>query len=331
MLSSYGMLYRPLGQSGINASVIGLGAWAIGGWMWGGTDRAGSIRAIQAAIDAGVNLIDTAPAYGLGLSEEIVGEAIRGRRDQVVLATKCGLVWHVQQGVHRFDQAGTPVYSFLGAASLRHEVEQSLRRLGTDHVDLYQTHWQDRATPIEETAGTLMELKREGKIRAIGVSNASTADMDQYRSVGALDSDQERFSLLDRGPEAAQLPYLRQNGIAFLAYSPLALGLLTGKITPERQFQGDDLRLSMPRYSVENRERVARMLAEVSPLAAARGWTLSQLMLAWTASVPGVTHVLAGTRTAEQALANARAGAETLTPEEMTAIETSAARHCQGI
>ncbi len=190
--------------------------------MWGGTDRADSIRAIQTAIDAGVNLIDTAPAYGLGLSEEIVGEAIRGRRDQVVLATKCGLVWHVQQGAHRFDQAGIPVYSFLGAASLRHEVEQSLRRLGTDYIDLYQTHWQDRATPIEETAGTLMELKREGKIRAIGVSNASTADMDQYRNVGALDSDQERFSLLDRGPEAEQLPYLRRNGIAFLAYHPCA-------------------------------------------------------------------------------------------------------------
>jgi methylglyoxal reductase len=331
MLSSYRMLYRPIGQSGINASVIGLGTWAIGGWMWGGTDRADSLRAVQAAIDAGVNLIDTAPAYGLGLSEELVGEAIRGRRDRVVLATKCGLVWHVEQGLFHFEQAGKRVYRFLGAASLRHEVEQSLRRLGTDYIDLYQSHWQEPTTPIEESMGTLMDLKREGKIRAIGVSNAAITDMDRYRSAGVLDSDQEKFSLLDRGPEAERLPYLRRNGISFLAYSPLALGLLTGKITPERQFQGDDLRQGKPRFSVEGRQRVAKMLAEVAPLAAARGWTASQLMLAWTASVPGVTHVLAGARNAEQAAANARAGAETLTPEEMSAIETAAARHCQGL
>ena len=331
MLSSNSMLYRPLGQSGISASVIGLGTWAIGGWMWGGTERADSIRAVEAAIGAGVNLIDTAPAYGMGLSEEMVGEAIRGKRDGVVLATKCGLVWHTRQGAYYFNQADKPIHRFLGAASIRHEVEESLRRLGTDRIDLYQTHWQDPTTPIDETMGVLMDLKREGKIRAIGVSNATVAHMERYRKAGELDSDQEKFSLLDRGPQAETLPYLRKNGTAFLAYSPMALGLLTGRIGPERQFNGDDLRLRNPRFTVEARVRIQTMLAEVEPLAAARGWSVGQLTLAWAASVPGVTHVLAGARNAEQAVANARAGESTLTADESAAIEQAAARHCQGM
>ena len=192
------MIYRPLGQSGITASVVAHGTWAIGGWMWGGTDVQKSVRSIQASLDAGVNFIDTAPAYGLGLSERIVGEAIRGRRDKVILATKCGLVWHTAKGTFFVDQNGTRIHRYLGAESIRYEVEQSLRRLETDYIDLYQTHWQDPTTPIEETMGTLLDLKKQGKIRAIGVSNCTLDQVRQYRSVGPVDTAQEQYSMLHR-------------------------------------------------------------------------------------------------------------------------------------
>ena len=153
------MQVREIGRSGIRASAVGLGTWAIGGWMWGGTDEDASVAAIRAAIDAGVSLIDTAPAYGMGRSEEIVGKAIAGRRDEVVLATKCGLVWHTDRGNHFFDQAGRPVHRFLGRNSIAHELDASLRRLGTDHIDLYITHWQDPTTPIAETMDALEDLR----------------------------------------------------------------------------------------------------------------------------------------------------------------------------
>ncbi len=185
------MRYRPLGQSGIEASVVALGAWAIGGWYWGGTDETQSIDAIHAALDAGINFIDTAPAYGLGRSETIVGKAIAGRRDQVVIATKCGVVWHTQEGKPHIQQHNKQTYRYLGAESIRYEIEESLRRLQTDYIDLYQTHWQDPTTPIEETMEALLELKEQGKIRAIGVCNATADDMERYRKLGPLDSDQE--------------------------------------------------------------------------------------------------------------------------------------------
>ena len=184
------MRYTPIGQSGITASVVAHGAWAIGGWMWGGTDVQKSVRSIHTSLDAGVNFIDTAPAYGLGLSERIVGEAVRGRRDKVILATKCGLVWHTGKGTFFVDQNGARIHRYLGADSIRYEVEQSLRRLETDYIDLYQTHWQDSTTPIEETMGTLLDLKKQGKIRAIGVSSCTVAQVRQYRSVGPVDAAQ---------------------------------------------------------------------------------------------------------------------------------------------
>jgi aryl-alcohol dehydrogenase-like predicted oxidoreductase len=283
------MHYRPLGQSGIQASVVGLGTWAIGGWMWGGTDEAKAIRAIQASLDAGVSLIDTAPAYGMGLSETIVGKAIAGRRDKVVLATKLGLVWHVQKGQHFFDEHGKPVHRYLGPQSIRYEIEQSLKRLNTDYIDLYQTHWQDATTPIEKTMKTLLDLKQEGKIRAIGVSNCTIEQLGAYRKVGPLDSTQEKYSLLDRELEKDYLPYTRRNNIAMLAYSPLANGLLTGKIGPERQFPPDDLRYNNPRFSVESRREVQAFLDRVRPIATDYQVTLAQIVIAWTLAQPGVT------------------------------------------
>jgi len=217
--------------------------------MWGGTDVQKSVRSIHTSLDAGVNFIDTAPAYGLGLSERIVGEAVRGRRDKVILATKCGLVWHTGKGTFFVDQNGARIHRYLGADSIRYEVEQSLRRLETDYIDLYQTHWQDSTTPIEETMGTLLDLKKQGKIRAIGVSNCTVAQVRQYRSVGPVDAAQEQYSMLHRGLEREYLPYCAQNHMAVLAYSPLANGLLTGKVDPDRVFPEDDLRSHSPLFS----------------------------------------------------------------------------------
>ena len=179
------MQTRAIGSAAIEASVVGLGTWAIGGWMWGGTDEAESVAAIQTSLDEGVSLIDTAPAYGQGRAEEIVGKAIKGRRDEVVLTTKCGLVWHTQQGSHFFDYDGRPVHRYLGKESIVYEVEQSLQRLGTDHIDHYVTHWQDRTTPIEETVEALVMLRDQGKIRSIGASNVSEDELRAYAATGA--------------------------------------------------------------------------------------------------------------------------------------------------
>jgi aryl-alcohol dehydrogenase-like predicted oxidoreductase len=320
------MRYRPLGQSGLEASVVAFGAWAVGGWFWGGADEKDSIEAIRAALDVGITLIDTAPAYGLGHSEEIVGRAIQGRRDEVILATKCGLVWHTDKGTHFFDESGKPVHKYLGAESIRYEVEQSLRRLQTDVIDLYQTHWQDATTPIEETMGTLLNLKQEGKIRAIGVSNASIGQMDEYRTIGPLDSDQEKYSMLDREIDSEQLPYCEGNNIAVLAYSPLAQGLLTGKVVADRELSKGDLRSEDPRFSVQNRTKVLVFLEELRPIADAHGATFAQLAIAWTLAQPGLTHALVGARNSQQAQENATAADIVLADEELAVIADALAR-----
>ncbi|QDY70515.1 aldo/keto reductase [Qingshengfaniella alkalisoli] len=325
------MATRPIGKSGIEASVVGLGTWAIGGWMWGGTDEADSIAAIQASIDEGVSLIDTAPAYGMGRSEEIVGQAIKGRREKVVLATKCGLVWHTQKGNHFFDQQDKPVHRYLGADSIVHEVEQSLRRLGTDYLDLYITHWQDPTTPIEETLEALTKLKSDGKIRAIGASNVSADDLNAYVAAGQLDAIQEQFNMVHRDIETTLLPICAQHDVATLSYSSLALGLLSGKIGPERTFEGDDLRKGDPRFSVENRQKVARMVADIQPIADAHHASIAQIVIAWTLAQPGITLALCGARNPKQAIENARAGMIRLTKDDIAAISAAADTHLAGI
>lgn len=322
---------REIGTSGLGASAIGLGTWAIGGWMWGGTDEADSVAAIRAAIDEGVTLIDTAPAYGMGRSEEIVGKAIAGRRDQVVLATKCGLVWHTAKGNHFFDQGGRPVHRYLGPDSIAYELEQSLRRLGTDHVDLYITHWQDPTTPVAETMDALLALKQAGKIRAIGASNLAPADLSAYLAVGGLDAVQEQYSMVHRDIEAEIVPLCIEHGVSILSYSSLALGLLTGTIGPERGFSGDDLRIDDPRFSAENRRRAVAFAAAVQPVADALGATVAEIVIAWTIRQPGITFALCGARNPDQARENARAGAIRLGGTELAAIDAAVARHLAGI
>jgi len=325
------MRTRPLGQSGIEASVVGLGAWAIGGWMWGGTDERQSIDAIHAGIDAGVNLIDTAPIYGFGRSESIVGKAIRDRRDKVVLATKCSMVCDPTVGEFKFtsDSAGPnpaghiTIHICLTPDSIRREVELSLKRLQTDYIDLYQPHWQESTTPIAETMGCLQELKQEGKIRAVGVCNATPDQMAEYAQAGPLDTDQELYSMLDRQIETEQLAYCREHNVAMLGYSPLARGLLTGKIGPDREFAEGDQRRTTIRFSPRFRKKSDALLEKLRPIAQRRKLTLAQLVIAWTVHQPGLTHALCGARNPQQAEENAAAGDVELTAEELQSIDAA--------
>ncbi len=318
---------RPIGKSGIQASVVGLGTWAIGGWMWGGTDEQQSIAAIQASIDEGISLIDTAPAYGMGLSETIVGRAIKGRRDKVVLATKCGLVWHTTKGNYFFEQDGKPVHRYLGADSIAYELEQSLRRLGTDHIDHYITHWQDATTPIAESMEALIRLKEQGKIRSIGASNVSPGDLKAYVESGAIDAIQEEYSMVARDIEGTLLPVAMENDVSVLSYSSLALGLLSGKVGPERVFAEDDQRHGNPRFSQDNRRKVAQLANAVLPLAEAHKVSMAQLVIAWTVQQPGITFSLCGARDPAQARENAAAARLMLSDEEVAHIGEAVARN----
>lgn len=325
------MRTRDLGGSGIAASVVAFGAWAIGGWNWGGASEDESIAAVHAAIDHGMTFIDTAPVYGFGRSEEVVGKALRGgRRQNVVLASKCGLTWDGDGYFHfasdergKVADASTAKYKICRngkAQSIRRGVEDSLRRLHTDVIDLMQTHWQDPTTPIEETMGELMRLKKEGKIRAIGCSNATAEDMDRYRAAGALDADQEKYSMLDRQRERDSLPYCADNKLSFLAYSPLAQGLLTGAVPVEREFGEGDGRRDNPRFSAENRRKVLAFLGELKPIADDHGLTYAQLVTAWTLSQRGCSHVLLGARSPKQVLENAKGGDIALEDAAVAAI-----------
>ncbi|MEP7452784.1 aldo/keto reductase [Phyllobacterium sp. SB3] len=322
---SEGQLKRAIGKSGVEASAVGLGTWAIGGWMWGGTDENQSISAIQASLDAGVSLIDTAPAYGLGRSEEIVGKALKGRRDKAIIATKCGLVWHTQKGKHFFDQDGKPVHRYLGRDAILHEIDESLKRLGTDYIDLYITHWQDPTTPIEETVRALEDLRKAGKIRAIGASNLSLDELNAYVATGSLDAIQERFSMIDREIEADLLPVTRREGVSTLSYSSLALGLLAGTIDPERTFSGDDQRKDNPRFSTDNRLKVKQFAETIQPIAEKHTASIAQTVIAWTLAQPGVTFALCGARNPEQALENAKAGTIRLDEQDLAAIDAAIA------
>ena len=238
----------------LTVSRVAIGTWAIGGWMWGGTDETESISTIRSALDHGMNVIDTAPVYGFGRSEEIVGKAIaEGRlRDRVVIATKVGLEW----------KDGS-VFRNASRGRIIREVEDSLRRLRTDYIDIYQVHWPDPLVPIEETAGAMQMLFKQGKIRAIGVSNFSLEQMQRFRSVAALHVLQSPYNLFEREIEAELLPYCRKNNIATFGYGALCRGLLSGRMRPTTTFPGDDLRRTDPKFQ---QPRFAQYLSAVQRL-----------------------------------------------------------------
>jgi len=318
------MEYRQLGNSDLKVPAIAFGAWAIGGWMWGGTDDDAAVRAIRRAIDVGITCVDTAPAYGFGHSEEVVGKAIAGRRDEVIVATKCGLRWDLEDGEFFFDSTkdGKPckIYRNLKPYSLRFEVEQSLRRLDVDVIDLYQCHWPDATTGIEETMGALLDLQQQGKIRAIGVSNFTPEMMAQCLECGVIASDQPKYSALARDIEADVLPFCRQHNVGVLAYSPIAQGLMTGKVTPDREFPEGDQRRNAAWFTQENRRRVLEMLDQVKPIADGHGATLAQVAANWVISQPGMTAALVGARNEAQVEENAKAAEFKLTADELATI-----------
>ena len=266
-----------IGSTGLTASRIGLGTWAIGGWMWGGqSDLDKSIRTIRSAVERGITLIDTAPVYGFGRSEEIVGMALSGGlRRHALIATKAGLDW--RDGNVRRNSS---------PARIRKEVEESLRRLRTDYIDLYQVHWPDPLVPIHDTAAVLARLVSEGKIRAIGVSNFSAAQMAEFREAAPIHAAQPPYNLFERDAEREIIPYAWRHDMAVLCYGALCRGLLSGTITAATEFKGDDLRRGDPKFqeprfsqylaAVEALDRYARERYGLTVLALAVRWVLDQ-------------------------------------------------------
>lgn len=319
------MEYRQLGKSELEVSVIAFGAWAIGGWMWGGADRNDALNALHAAIANGMTTIDTAPAYGFGLSEELVGEAIRGKRDRVQILTKYGLRWDLQKGQFFFptrDNSGNPVnmHRYAGKESVIEECENSLKRLKTDYIDLYQIHWPDPTTPISETMEAIEKLIQQGKIRVAGVCNYDVAQLKEASAVVSIASNQVPYSMVRRDIEKELIPYCLSTQTAIIAYSPLQRGLLTGKIRPGHAFGEGDTRPSTPHYQEPNFSRILNFLDKIKPLADMRGITLAQLVLNWTLQQPGITCVLAGARNEKQVAENLGASRFMLSEIEIQSI-----------
>lgn len=320
------MQYKTLAGTDLNLSVITFGAWAAGGWMWGGSERKDAVQAIRASYDLGVNTIDTAPIYGQGTSEEIVGEAIRGiPRDKVYVLDKYGMRWDLARGtlaMQSKDNAGRDIdiYKFAGRESIIKECEDSLRRLRTDYIDLYQIHWPDSTTPIGETMEAVAQLIQQGKVRYAGVCNYSAAQFAEASDYVDVVSNQVPYSMVKRGIEAELVPYCIKHDKSILAYSPMERGLLTGKMKPGHAFSTGDHRAGITFFSDENLRRTNAFLDTIRPLAAGKGITLGQLVLLWTLAQPGITIALVGARNVEQAVQNAKTTDAGLTPEEVALI-----------
>jgi len=282
--------------AGKSVSRIGLGTWAIGGLEWGAVSHADAVATCLGALDRGINFIDTAPIYGHGRSEEIVGKAIRdyGSREAFFIATKCGLNWDIAPGQPGVFADSTP-------ARLRLELEDSLRRLGIDCIDLYQVHWPDSLIPVEETATLLASFVREGKVRALGVSNFSIAQMQAFRSIAPIVSNQPPYNLFERQIDAETLPWCEQNSVAVLTYSSLCRSLLGGRLTPETTFPADDIRSVDPKFQ---KPRFTQYLAAVSRLSAFAkfnyGKSVLELAARWVLDRPGVSVALWGAKRPEQ-------------------------------
>jgi aryl-alcohol dehydrogenase-like predicted oxidoreductase len=284
------MEFATIPGTSLKVSRVALGTWAIGGWMWGGTDGADSVATIRAAVDHGINLIDTAPVYGFGRSEEIVGTALAtgGLRDRVLISSKVGLAW----------RDGKP-YRDASRARIMQEVDDSLRRLRTDRIDIYQVHWPDPRVPVAETADAMQTLLRQGKIRAIGVSNFSVDQMEEFRRVAPLHVLQPPYNLFERGIETDILPYCRRHKIAMLGYGALCRGLLSGRMRPDTAFEGDDLRRSDPKFqpprfgqylaAVQRLDELARRRFRKRVIHLAVRWMLDQGITTalWGARHPG--------------------------------------------
>lgn len=323
---------RTLGTSSVQVSPMAFGAWAIGGWMWGGAEEQDALKAIRAALDAGISTIDTAPVYGMGRSEELVGRALKNvPRDRYQLLTKFGMNWMTEEGEYFFDSAdneGRPfkMYKWAAPKKVFQECEDSLRRLNTDHIDLYQIHWPDHTTPVSETFEAVQRLIEQGKVRAAGVCNYSTGLVEEALQTLPLASNQVPYSLINRGIEQDVVPQALQRGLSIIAYSPLQRGLLTGKIRPGHRFGEGDTREGNRFYTDENIRRTNALLEELRPIAESYGATLAQLVLNWTMHRPGIGCVLAGARNEQQVRDNAGALSFRLSSDELDRITRLADR-----
>jgi aryl-alcohol dehydrogenase-like predicted oxidoreductase len=318
---------RKLGYSDLYLTPIGLGTWAIGGgnnpYGWGPQDDADSIATIHRALDLGINWIDTAAGYGHGHSEEIVGKAIAGRRDEVIIATKCGILW---------KEDGSDIYGHLKADSIRREVEDSLRRLNVDVIDLYQIHWPWPDEDIEEGWSTIADLIKEGKVRYGGVSNFSVEQLKRIQPIHPVASLQPPYSMLVRETEEELLPYCAANNIGVIVYSPMQSGLLTGKITKERvaNFPDDDWRKTRSPHFQEPQLSINLEFVEgLRPIAARNGRPLSQLAIAWVLRRPEVTGAIVGARRPSQIEETVGAATWTLSEEDIAEIDALLAKREQ--
>lgn len=314
-----------LGQSDLQISELAFGAWAIGGWMWGGADTKDAMKAIETAIDNGMTTIDTAAVYGFGLSEELVGKATKGKRTGVEILTKFGLAWTEKKGQYYFstkDNNGNNIdlYKYSAKEKVLFDCDQSLRRLGTDYIDLYQIHWPDPTTPVSETMEALQILLKQGKIRAGAVCNYPLELVQEAEKFFPIASNQVPYSMVNRGIEKDVVPHCIEKNIGILAYSPLQRGLLTGKIKPGYTFNEGDSRPTTVFYREPNLSNIIQMTDKLRKIADERGVTLSQLVLNWTVQQPGITCALAGARNAEQVLDNVRATEFSLSKEELSHI-----------
>jgi aryl-alcohol dehydrogenase-like predicted oxidoreductase len=312
---------RRLGGTELELSVIGLGTWVFGG-RWGGADDASSEAACHAAIDAGINWIDTADIYGQGRAERIVGKVVRERRDEIIVATKGGVAWDLSGGALR-------IWREAGAEYLRMACDRSLEALGLDVIDLYQVHWPVRGVDAEETMGAMRELQEAGKIRAIGVSNYDLAALEAAGAAGRLDSFQVGYHLMRREIEEAELPWCAEHDVGVLAYGPLAHGLLTGKMDESTTFPPNDWRGQSELFADEafpERVMVVRELERVADQAGRPGG-VAELAVAWVLRRPEVTSAIVGARDAEQARRDAALAGRPLSDDEARAVEEVLAAH----
>ena len=318
---------RKLGQSDVEVSILAFGAWAIGGWMWGGADANDAIKAIETAIDNGMTTIDTASVYGFGLSEDLVGKAIRGKREKVQILTKFGMVWGRKEGDFFFaskDNFGNDIniYRHASKKKVLQDCDDSLRRLRIDYIDLFQIHWPDPLTPVSETMEALDMLVGKGKIRAGGICNYSLELMYEAEKVLSVASNQVPYSMVKRDIEKDIVPHCMHKNIGILAYSPLQRGLLAGKIKSGHKFNDGDTRPDTPFYKEPNLSNIMQFLDDIRPLAEDHNATLAQVVLNWTIHQPGITCTLAGARNPAQVLENIGAVRFRLTDEEIKRINS---------
>ena len=303
---------KKLGQSDLKVSVLALGTWAMGGAQesWGSVDDRESIAAIHQAVDSGINLIDTAPIYGLGHSEEILGKAIQGRRHEVLIATKCGILFP--------RSTAEQPKRCLTRESVLLECEQSLRRMRIEVIDIYQCHWPDPATPIRETMSALNTLREQGKIRAVGLSNFSCEEIAAALEFGPIHALQSPFSLLQPRASEDLIPFCMEHNIAVLPYSPLAKGLLTGTVSATDRFAG--IRARDPDFLPPRLSRHLQTVDGLREIAARHAKTVGQLVLNWTTTVPGVTSPIFGARRPSQVIENVGAAGWRLSEDDQAEI-----------